>query len=589
MNVSCVETDSAGFMRLNEAKKTKETQYVLHSDVKQSRKLLPDGFGFTEDTFKFRLPEFQPRLISDPRKAEDKERPCKFCSKNRPAPREKAFKDTDENGKCLTNQSGSKEENGYLTIFNGTLLNERLHARKHTAGSAKDDKDQADKKPENRKDIPRDQLHAQDLELDLIVEGVVRKTIVDGTRYAPDDFVYNGPPKQTRLIAKKRIHIPHWSYGRLEEDEFGASLYTFEDTVRDGVKYYRHYLEKIKPDSPAEKMGIEEKDEIVLLLGCFVPDKKQQNVLKLFHKIKVDGKTRFVMVIRRRRVKWVWLELSAILAPEMETEQYPIVEKPESKTLSSNSHELSETPRFYKVPGSELYLQINNGIVSVDVMNGRTDETKVIWKREYVYQAGGTEDFKFEASLADETKKLYVTIDRNKNIVLDSKPQLFQLFVLGDKVRFRANDTYLGCDRAAKQVKAQVSNCEFQEFPVQSSFPLKRSRVELTNDDKVDCIDGTMPIINVELCTQKSSDSGTSSIFSSQISSDSDISSQLSCESERGVLLSQVSIDSCLSSLSPQIIPEDSMKIVSTKINDKSEDDFDGKRYFGFYDRELLQ
>ncbi|XP_052218111.1 uncharacterized protein LOC127835714 [Dreissena polymorpha] len=117
-------------------------------------------------------------------------------------------------------------------------------------------------------------------------------------------------PDQTSMIL-----IPHaYQTDKEAGDYFGATLYTYTWSSEQKFKY-QHLLKDIKGGYPAQKMSICKGDELVFIGQTFTPNLDHTAVLNCFHHdVKVDGKTRFCLVLRKSEKKQ-WYETSAILSP----------------------------------------------------------------------------------------------------------------------------------------------------------------------------------------------------------------------------------------------------------------------------------
>ncbi|XP_045200542.2 uncharacterized protein LOC123554445 isoform X2 [Mercenaria mercenaria] len=340
---------------------------------------------------------------------------------------------------------------------------------------------------------------------------------------------------------KSHILIPHNRADKPEGDDFGAYLCTFKDKLKDGSVYYRHFLVDIDDAGPADQMKIDNNDEMVLLNENFVPELTHNEVLALFRDVKVDGISRFTLVLRRVRAKkWEWIETSAILAPDKHTDDHPVVERVEFKELRGERIEVPKSKHLYKVPGTQQYLDICDGKVSIDTLkHDDSDRTKIITKRAKYWQDDGDQiHINFAAALCDEEMKWYIGIDRDK-VVLKREPVWFKMIKVGSKIRFQFNKRYLGYDLENDEVKPEVSQCVFAELPASAMniedppshsedyIPENTERMSEAPSEKShhSSIASSLSSIHLDnrsvASSQTSVDSDNSSILSSQVSTDS--------------------------------------------------------------------
>ncbi|XP_060604320.1 uncharacterized protein LOC132757144 isoform X2 [Ruditapes philippinarum] len=354
--------------------------------------------------------------------------------------------------------------------------------------------------------------------------------------------------------ARSDIYIPHTGADKPMGDEFGARLITFRDNRKDGSPYYRHFLERIVQNGPADQMRIDDRDELVLVNEKFAPQFTHDAVCDMFRRVKVDGKTRFTLVIRRiqenRKRKWEWIETSAILAPDKTIEEHPTIENLKFKELESDEIEFPISQHLYKVPQTQQYLDVCDGSVKLGVMKGnKSDRSKVIWKKAKYWQDNNDDiHINFAAALVDYTKKWYIAIDGGK-IVLKKEPYWFKMITIGGKIRFQADDVYLGYDTTRCEVKPEVSQCTFEELPANDVDN------EINADEHFEILPENADTISEEMSRHSSMSSLSSGSsrskksFASSVSSSKSVrsstSSQSSVDSDRSsILSSQSSTDS---------------------------------------------
>ncbi|XP_045200548.2 uncharacterized protein LOC123554448 [Mercenaria mercenaria] len=360
-------------------------------------------------------------------------------------------------------------------------------------------------------------VHRQRPKLELVVEALEKsgwKSEITQQDHHGDtdvDEIAKKPDQQTNIL------IPHKYADKPEGDDFGAALCTYKDYLDFGNIYYRHFFQKVEPNQPASKMKIKDGDELLLLNEVFVPALMHREVLNLFHGVKVDGKTRLSLVIRRKLIKqkWEWIETSAVLSPEnqiyadLECRKLARV-KPICRPMSKLSYQVHGTEKylgyrdgedwignkrrtppavtdlkynevdgdkiiyrpmsqhFYKVPGSEKYVDIRDCKVWIDTMNSGDNKTKIIWKHPKIWQADTEGHINFATTLCDMTKKWYIAIDPEDQITVEPDPVWFKMIKTGSNIRFQFRKLYLGYNLKNDEMQAQVTDYLFEELPAPS-------------------------------------------------------------------------------------------------------------------------
>ncbi|XP_053404344.1 uncharacterized protein LOC128558592 isoform X2 [Mercenaria mercenaria] len=393
------------------------------------------------------------------------------------------------------------------------------------------------------------------VEMDVIYTKDLQEEMLEhAPEQVPDDYVDMSPrqlPTQHKTIYFCMIHtgkqkpdqesnivIPHKNADKPEGDDFGAKLWTFIEKKRDGSVYHRHLLVHVVPTEPAGQMRIEDNDELVLVNDVFVPVLTHTEVLNIFHHVQVDGKTRLLLVVRRVKTKkkWSWIETSAILTADKSPDEGPVVEYPEYKRFKGERYEMPKSKHIYKVPGTQKYLDISDRGICVDILqNDSPDKTKVIWKR-CIYKLVDNEGhIDFAAALSDETMMWYIGINQRTNdIILKNKPEWFKMITSGSNIRFQFKDQYLGYDRESGQVKAQTSNCVFEELPASELQARDTSECVPENISETTSRSTTNMIHGGSIASNDDSDNSETSF--SQSSEDSISSSQESNTSERNAV-----------------------------------------------------
>ncbi|XP_060604318.1 uncharacterized protein LOC132757143 [Ruditapes philippinarum] len=278
-------------------------------------------------------------------------------------------------------------------------------------------------------------------------------------------FARRRRPNTTKRPPEQETQIIIW-YDEKQED-FEATLQTYKTFEKNGDIVYRHFLVNVSKTGPAGQMRIENYDEILVMNEEGVPDKTHDEVVGIFNKVKVDGRTRFCLVLRRKPTgKWVWIETSAVLAPESTRlpDNQPIVEKTKFQSLDNNYIE-SATNNRYKISGTQRYLAIRDQRVMTSVLTD-TDNTdaNMMCKVQRYWQDGEGRVY-FQAALCDEKRRNFIGVDREKNIIVKNEPEWFDISELGSEVQFKIDDLYLGYNEQEDQVDAQPSAYLFQEIP----------------------------------------------------------------------------------------------------------------------------
>lgn len=288
-----------------------------------------------------------------------------------------------------------------------------------------------------------------------------------------EEMSTDGPPIYRRLFKKfqrqpdqnSKILIPHNDADTPEGDPFGAWIATYNTHTAEGRPYYHHFFVQVEADGPADKMKVKENDELVLLNGHFVPNISHDDLLNVFHKVKVDGKTRLYLVIRRKREdvaknkKWEWIETSAVLAPDHRSTN-------DERYKSLGDDDIIVLHYQYKVPGTQLFIAISGDRVLADVMTGYPDqdETKhILTKAKHVNCPDET--IKFTATLSDKKMDSYIGMNDSNEIILMHKPIWFEMTYEGSNVVFSLNEKYLACNIGAEKVETKENKFGFEKVP----------------------------------------------------------------------------------------------------------------------------
>ncbi|XP_045190256.2 uncharacterized protein LOC123547321 [Mercenaria mercenaria] len=294
---------------------------------------------------------------------------------------------------------------------------------------------------------------------------------------------------------KSSIFILHNYEGRPVLDEFGAELWTFQSSRKDGIVYNHHFLVNVKTDGPAAIMKISNYDEIVLLNNSFVPDLTHTDVRNLFHKVKIDGMTRFKLIIRRvvevrSKKQWEWIDTSAVLAPDafQKHDNYPTVEAPKVTQLPGDVYEM-RTIQFFKIPGTQYYLDIKNESVVADVLtNTDADKTKRICKiLRYSMKSDGL--LHFTAALCSTINTRYIVVGQGNQIELDKNPMWFEVLNTGNNIQFKMKDMFLAFNSKTLKIEVGHSEYMFSEFPADEGLDHPDISVSIPSDNSSLCFD----------------------------------------------------------------------------------------------------
>lgn len=259
------------------------------------------------------------------------------------------------------------------------------------------------------------------------------------------------------------------------EEEFGVILTTYMYIKRRRRRKlcYRHILTKVEQNGPGGQMRLEDGDELLLINEEFVQNLEHESVLKLLSSVKIDGQSRFELLIRRLKCKrarktWIWIKTSAVLAPDSHPhpifDDHPVVEDVEYKRVAGNKTEI-KTLQMYKVRGTQLYLEIQDGQVDAALCKGTDqDKRKIICKRQRYWQDGGGE-VHFEAALSDVNEENYIAFGPEDEIMIQKEPLWFDQAERGSDILFRYKDCYLGYNLNTDEVDAMKSVFFFEEFP----------------------------------------------------------------------------------------------------------------------------
>ncbi|XP_045200532.2 uncharacterized protein LOC123554444 isoform X2 [Mercenaria mercenaria] len=423
-----------------------------------TRPKLEDGFGFGKETFQYRIPS-----SGHPKPKKDR----RVNTVSKASVTKKHREETSHfhaNTPAANNVSPEREKKHKVNPCNTN------NTENKTAGHCKTNS-------ENKADIPEmDTIYTKQLQ-EWKLPSVPNEVPQDYADMSPRKLPTEQRVKYCGMSLKRqkpdqqtKILIPHKYADKPEGDDFGAALCTYIDHLEYGKIYYRHFFEKVEPAQPASEMKIKDDDELVSVNDFFVPVLPHTEVLNLFHHVKVDGKTRLSLVIRRKlsKQKWEWIETSAVLAPEKEKNPPAVTDLWYNEVEGDKPIERPMSKQLYKIPGTVKYIEIRDGKVQIGIMNDGNNRTMIIWKRTKFWQVDSEGHINFASTLCDVTKQWFIAIDQNDQIVVQRAPVWFKIFKVGSKIRFQFHELYLGYDLENNKLKAQVTDCLFEELPAPS-------------------------------------------------------------------------------------------------------------------------
>ncbi|KAL4220281.1 hypothetical protein ACF0H5_020689 [Mactra antiquata] len=297
---------------------------------------------------------------------------------------------------------------------------------------------------------------------------------------------------KTKPIGESYVQIQHLVNETLLLDDFGAELKTYKTHTPDGHQYYRHIFKDVLPNSPAKEMKLREECEIVLLNGVFVPDLDHNEVLKLFIDVKVDGLTRFELVVRyvdkvEQKKTWVWFETSAVLddsTPDHERgHSYPTVEDERYEVLPDKQTEIKMICRL-RIKGTRWFIVIGSDSVSFSLkpstlrVNGR-------------YKQDESGNVTFTATICDMDENNYIALSENTVTIIHT-PYWFGMQQTGSNFVFRSDGKFLVYDMRRNMLS--TSNTEANKY---CQFE------KITLDDGLDEIDAAVLTSSSHLCCDK--------------------------------------------------------------------------------------
>ncbi|KAH3807729.1 uncharacterized protein LOC127834969 [Dreissena polymorpha] len=243
-------------------------------------------------------------------------------------------------------------------------------------------------------------------------------------------------------------------------DYFGATLYTY--TRPSGKKYkYQHLLKDIIDEYPAKKMRISEEDELVIIDKTFTPHLNHKQVLNSFHHdVKVDGKTRFCLVLRRdkKQSSREWYETSAILHPDHRSQHNdaaPIAKQLKWLNLGLNPQPIRFPPQqiHFSIYDCSLYMFIDQcGIHGVPIE--RDDDSIYVNKIVEV----SFNKLSCKAALYGMDGTSYVQIDDQRKIRIS-----------GESIC-----TWFGCEKKGSDNKFFVDDCFLSYDKIEKKFVMSK-------------------------------------------------------------------------------------------------------------------
>lgn len=313
---------------------------------------------------------------------------------------------------------------------------------------------------------------------------VEEKLIKYGTLDVPRPYSLIPWISNEKHDSNSKILIPHPNADSLDGDSFGARIVTYNITPKDGHPYYQHFFEEVNAKGPAVKMKIQEWDELVFLNSAFTPSLNNADVLNLFHHVKVDGKSRLDLIIRRIIINkrdgekkstnrlgakklndiYEWIETSAVLAPveihfaDLNSDRIK-VENEKCHTVNQDGFEPFVCR--YKVQGSQLFLDIRETGVEFHVITDTdADKTMCITTnvRVHANTDPGDPHVSFEAALSDVTRTRFIGMNDDNNIVLMNTPFWFEMVGVSE-VSFSRNNRYFACNRVTGS--AETKTCKY--------------------------------------------------------------------------------------------------------------------------------
>ncbi|XP_060607573.1 uncharacterized protein LOC132759759 [Ruditapes philippinarum] len=253
---------------------------------------------------------------------------------------------------------------------------------------------------------------------------------------------------------------------------FGITLTSYPYPENEYTMKCQHILKPDKDDPIAGKMKIRDNDELISLHGIFLPFKTHDKVLDMFKEIKVDGETLTKMVVRRktRLNKLKWYELLTILAPGSRTAEVVTVLNHEKHKLRKKdiNNLKSESVHFYKVPGTQRYLMIDDtGLDAKHISDDTSDDAKLMIKTMKMCVNNKKSQMHFYASLRDKARSRYISVDGNDGrIFLADEPHWFEHRSDGNRTQFvvEGMNLNLAYDHAIDDVATTRAEFMFEEF-----------------------------------------------------------------------------------------------------------------------------
>ncbi|XP_052783988.1 uncharacterized protein LOC128219886 isoform X1 [Mya arenaria] len=301
-------------------------------------------------------------------------------------------------------------------------------------------------------------------EMDTLTTQDCRIEYVSRPKKVPEDFTDHAvcSQKQYWLFRKQKpdevsqILIPHKLQTDTEcGDYFGASLATYRI---EGSRFFRHRLVEIKDGYPAQKMKIQDGDDLVYVNSTFVPELNHTAVLNLFHHdVPVDGKTRLTLILLHKKdnKKRQWYQTSAILMPDPrhhKGEIHPEIRNEEYKELESG---FERHHKFrYTISGTALYMSIGHtGVCGINITQGGSPDPTLVWRHEKTEDAPPPYYISRKWALGAIDGQSFICLQNDRVTVVDKIDHATwfdNTINIGTDVWFGVHDIYLACGTSGK-------------------------------------------------------------------------------------------------------------------------------------------
>ncbi|XP_052783990.1 uncharacterized protein LOC128219886 isoform X2 [Mya arenaria] len=269
-------------------------------------------------------------------------------------------------------------------------------------------------------------------------------------------YVENSSKHKQKPDEVSQILIPHKLQTDTEcGDYFGASLATYRI---EGSRFFRHRLVEIKDGYPAQKMKIQDGDDLVYVNSTFVPELNHTAVLNLFHHdVPVDGKTRLTLILLHKKdnKKRQWYQTSAILMPDPrhhKGEIHPEIRNEEYKELESG---FERHHKFrYTISGTALYMSIGHtGVCGINITQGGSPDPTLVWRHEKTEDAPPPYYISRKWALGAIDGQSFICLQNDRVTVVDKIDHATwfdNTINIGTDVWFGVHDIYLACGTSGK-------------------------------------------------------------------------------------------------------------------------------------------